>query len=148
MQNDRPGSADEIRHDLTVAMHWRGDWRFEAGREGGPTILIDGHATVGPSPTETLLSALAGCSAVDVVAILEKRRTPPTALDITIRAERSEGKPRRLVKVHLTYRITGKGIERSQAERAIELAVTKYCTVRDSMDPAMPVMWSLELVEG
>lgn len=148
MQNDRPGSADEIRHDLNLAMHWRGDLKFEAGRAGGPTIVMDGNSKDGPSPPETLLSALAGCTAIDVVLILEKRRTKPTALEVTIRAERSEGKPRRVTKVHLAYRITGTGIERAQAERAIELAVTKYCTVRDSMDPEMPVLWSLELVEG
>jgi putative redox protein len=148
MKNDRPGSADEIRHDLKLALQWRGDLKFEAGKEGAPTILMDGDSKDGPSPPETLLSALAACTAVDVVLILEKRRTKPRALEVAIRAERADGQPRRVTKVHLAYRITGTGIDRAQAERAIELAVTKYCTVRDSMDPEMPVLWSLELVEG
>ncbi len=148
MKNDRPGTTDEIRHDLTLAMHWRGDLRFEAGREGAPSILMDSNSAAAPSPPETMLSSLAACTATDVVLILEKRRTKPTALEVSIRAERAEGTPRRVTKVHLAYRITGTGIERAQAERAIELAVTKYCTVRDSMDPEMPVLWSLELVDG
>ena len=53
-----------------------------------------------------------------------------------------------MTKVHLAYRITGSAVEREHAMRAIELAVTKYCSVRDSLDPEMPVTWSLELLPG
>lgn len=148
MKNDRPGSADEIRDDLNMTMHWRGGWRFESARADGPSILMDGHSTDAPSPPEALISALAACTAIDVVAILEKRRTEPVAVEVAIRAERSDDKPRRITKVHLAYRITGSNIDRAQAERAIDLGVTKYCTVRDSLDPEMPVLWSLELAEG
>jgi len=109
---------------------------------------MDGDATTAPSPVDTLISALAGCTAVDVVDILKKRRTEPTALDMVITAQRADGTPRRLVKVHLAYRITGGGVERDHALRAIELAVTKYCSVRDSLDPELPVTWSLELLPG
>jgi putative redox protein len=49
------------------------------------------------------------------------------------------------VRIHLAYRMRGAGVERAHAERAIELAITKYCSVRDSLDPAIPVEWSLEL---
>jgi putative redox protein len=89
--------------------------------------------------------ALATCTAVDVVLILEKRRTPVRSLDMDVVAERAAEIPRRLLKVHLSYRIRGPGIERDHALNAIELAVTKYCTVRDTLDPAMPVTWSLDL---
>jgi putative redox protein len=82
---------------------------------------------------------------VDVVLILAKRRTPVTAMELKVIAERAANTPRRLVKVHLGYHITGKGIERVHAESAIEKAVVKYCTVRDSMDPELPVTWSLDL---
>jgi putative redox protein len=145
--NDRPGTADEIRADLQLDVQWRGEHRFSAGKKGAPPILIDGHAKDGPSPPEALLASLASCTAVDVVEILTKRRTPPHTLDIDVLAERATGTPRRVTKVHLGYRIVGAGIDRSQAERAIELAVTKYCTVRDSLDPALPVTWSLDLRE-
>ena len=55
---------------------WRGEHRFDTGRVGQPTARIDGSAITGQSPTDALLSALAACSAIDVVDILEKRRTP------------------------------------------------------------------------
>ena len=58
-------------------------------------------------------------------------------------AERANAVPGRLVAVDMTFTITGAGIERVHAERAIDLAVTKYCSVRDSLDPEMPVRWKL-----
>ena len=148
MKHDALGSVDAVRGDNIVTVTWHGERRFEAGRSGAPTIRMDGDATTAPSPVDTLISALAGCTAVDVVDILKKRRTEPTALDMVITAQRADGTPRRLVKVHLAYRITGGGVERDHALRAIELAVTKYCSVRDSLDPELPVTWSLELLPG
>lgn len=106
---------------------------------------MDSDSQDGPSPPETKLASLAACTATDMVMIFEKRRTKPAALEVTIRAERTESTPWRVTKVHLAYRITGGGVERVHAERAIELAVTKYCTVRDSMCPDMPVTWSGEV---
>ena len=145
MKNDRVGTPDEVRADLTVGVQWKGAWTFDAGRPNGPTIHIDGNSKEGPSPPETLLASLATCTAVDVVEMLTKRRTPPATLDVTITAERKAEVPRRVTRAHLAYKIRGAGIDHTQTMRAIELAVTRYCTVRDTMDPEMAVTWSLEL---
>ena len=145
MKYDRPGTKEEVRADLTVAAKWTGGWSFDAGRPGGPVAHIDGLSKDGPSPPETLLAALATCTAVDVVEMLTKRRTPPATLDVTTTAERKTEVPRRVTRAHLAYKITGAGIDHTQTMRAIELAVTRYCTVRDTMDPEMSITWSLEL---
>jgi putative redox protein len=143
---DRPGSPDEVRADLNVGVRWTGGIRFEAGAgTDRPLLQIDGDSKAGQSPPETLLCALATCVAVDVVLILEKRRTPVSSLEMRVIAERAAGSPRRLVKAHLAFAIRGTGIDRGEAERAVRLSVTKYCTVRDTLDPEMPVYWSLEL---
>jgi putative redox protein len=129
-----------------VVVRWDGDHRFDASRLGSKhAIRIDADATTGPGPVDTLLSALASCTAVDVVDILAKRRTPIEGMTIDVHGERANATPARLTRVVLAYRIRGAGIEREQALRAIELAVTKYCSVRDSLDPDMPVEWTLEL---
>lgn len=148
MQHDAPGAAADVRADNRIQLRWHGAHRFEGGRPGGPTAMIDADAASAPSPVDTLLLALASCTAVDVVDILKKRRTEPAGLEVDVVAERSTGTPRRLTKVHLGYRIVGGGVERGHAERAIALAVTRYCSVRDSLDPALPVTWSLSLDEG
>ncbi len=134
-----------IRPDNQVTLHWAGDHRFDAGRPGGPQVRIDASAKTGPGPVDTLLIALGSCTSVDIVDILEKRRTPITKLSIDVQGERVDAVPRRVVKAHLVYHIDGPGIERAHAERAVELAVTKYCSVRDSLDPAIPVTWSVVL---
>jgi putative redox protein len=98
---------------------------------------------------DVVLTGLASCSSIDVVGILAKRRTPVKSLEVDVVGERANDRvPRRFVRIVLTFRIAGAGIEREQAERAIELAVNKYCSVRDSLDPNIPVEWKLELRDG
>lgn len=128
-----------------VEVKWEGEQRFVAGRPGGPSVQIDSRAQTGPGPVDTLLIALGTCTAVDVVEILAKRRTPVQSMHLEVDGARADAVPKRLVGVLLTYFITGPGIERVHAERAIELAVTKYCSVRDSLDPDLPVRWKLVL---
>jgi putative redox protein len=127
-------------------VRWRGDETFEGGRPGGPATTLDGHGKAAQSPVDVVLTGLASCSSIDVVGILAKRRTPVTSLEVDVVGERANDRvPRRLVRILLTFRIAGAGIEREHAERAIDLAVNKYCSVRDSLDPNIPVEWKLEL---
>jgi putative redox protein len=136
--------SDTIPADVQVV--WAGAGTFDAGRPGGPSIHIDSSATTGPSPVDALLSALGTCAAVDVVDILAKRRTPVESLTVDVHAKRVNGTPRRLARATLNFTIVGAGIERTHAERAIDLAVNKYCSVRDSLRSDVPVDWTLTLV--
>jgi putative redox protein len=130
----------------SVVVRWDGDHRFDGSRLGSQhSIRMDADAMTGPGPVDTLLCALAACTGVDVVDILAKRRTPVEGLTIEVKGDRASAVPPRLERIHLTYRMRGVGIERVHAERAIELAVTKYCSVRDSLDAKMPVEWTLDL---
>ena len=106
---------------------------------------IDSSGKTGQSPVDTLLSALATCTASDVVDILEKRQTPIESLQIDVVGDRVDTVPRRFKHITLTFHIAGKGIEREQAERAIDLSVNKYCSVRDSLSRDIVVDWRLDL---
>lgn len=108
---------------------WVGEHKFDTGRPGGPVARIDGEAHTGQSPPDALLSALAACSGVDVVDILAKRRTPVEQLSIEVEGERRETMPRRFLRLRITYRVDGTGIEATHAERAVALAFEKYCSV-------------------
>jgi putative redox protein len=131
-----------------VTVRWDGDQRFDASRLGSNhTIRIDGNAETGPGPVDTLLSALASCAAIDAVEILAKRRTPVDGLTVEVSGERANATPAKLTRITIAFRMRGASIERVHAERAIELSVTKYCSVRDSIDPAIPVSWTLELAD-
>lgn len=138
-----PGIPVSITNRVHVT--WAGDHRFDAGRPGGIPVRIDASAKTGPGPVDILLSALGSCTAIDVVDILEKRRTPATSLRVEVEGPRADRVPKRVIGILLTFHIDGEGIERVHAERAIDLSVTKYCSVRDSLDPNMPVRWRLIL---
>jgi putative redox protein len=144
-QQQQPATAPAARPPARVHVEWAGERRFDAGRPGGPTLRLDGSAATGQSPVDAVLSALAACTGVDVVDILAKRRTPVESFGMDVTGQRWAGTPGRLTHVRLEYTITGDGIERVHAERAIELAVTKYCSVRDSLSREIGVEWTLTL---
>jgi putative redox protein len=105
---------------------------FIAGPEGRSHV-IDADSKTAPGPVEVLLEAIMTCSGVDVVDILAKRRTPVEAFRIEIAARRRAEHPRRVMALDVDYFVDGKGIDGEQAERAIELAFEKYCTVIGSL---------------
>lgn len=128
-----------------IHVDWAGSHRFDSGRPGGPVTRIDASGETGQSPVDALLTALATCTSVDVIDILAKRRTPVERYAVDSSGERFEGIPRRLIHVHMEYTIDGAGIEREHAERAIQLAITKYCSVRDSLRADVGISYALVL---
>ena len=141
-----PTSAAAPKPPSNIVAKWVGGHRFDTGRPGGPVARLEAGGETGQSPPDALLSALASCSAIDVVDILAKRRTPVSSLEVNVIGERVDTIPRRFKHITLQYRIGGEGIDRDQAERAITLAVTKYCSVRDSLREDIVIDWTLELV--
>jgi putative redox protein len=131
-----------------VAVQWKGPgtMAFEGRKaKGGPTITVDNTGKAEPGPVDTVLIALAACTSEDVLTILEKRRTPATRLSIEVEGQRANAIPARLTHVHLRYVVDGESIDRPNTLRAIELAITKYCSVRDSLEKSIEIEWSLVL---
>lgn len=105
-------------------VRWVGDSKFEALTEEGGKILF---GEKGISPMKTLLLSVAGCTAIDVVIILQKMREPLENLEVEISGERREEHPRIYTKVHIHYKIYG-NVNEEKAKRAIELSQEKYCS--------------------
>lgn len=107
--------------------------KFRAHVQGSPAIVMDAgdkaEARVGPSPFQTALLAAMGCTASDIVWILNKERVPFAKLEIEGDAERSKTEPKVLTKVHLHYKVYGDAVKESAVKRAIELSTDKYCSV-------------------
>lgn len=117
----------------TVIATWKGGRRYDIARPGGPATSIDGAGKAGTGPVDTLLGALAACSAIDVEDYLVKRRTPPEALTVTVTAERRAEHPRRVMSATLTFAIDGPGVDALHAARAVELSLGSYCSVSASL---------------
>ncbi len=139
-----PTRAETISHP-PMQVRWLADLQFEAARAGQPPIRIDGDAQAAPGPFDTFLAAIATCASVDVVTILGKQRTPPQSLEVRVEAQRVAGTPRRLASAVLHFKIHARGAALPQVERAVDLSINKYCSVRSSIAGEVPVTWKVEL---
>jgi putative redox protein len=93
----------------------------------------------------TLLLAVAGCSAADVVVILEKMRVGLTHLAIEVEGVRRETDPRRYDALHIRYTMQGEALDAAKAERAVDLSIEKYCSVLHSLAPDIAISFDVEL---
>ena len=83
-----------------------------------------------------------------MIDILAKQRTPLESLEIDVVGERVATIPRRYRHITMNFRMSGKGIEKEKALRAIELSANKYCSVRETLRPDLQIDWTVELVSG
>lgn len=133
---------------MIASSEWKEGMLFEGRSESGHAIIFDAtpeHAT-GPSPMEAVLAALCGCTSVDVVSILEKKREPITGLTVSATAEQAPAAPRVFTRIHLTYRIRGK-VSQKAAEDAVALSKGKYCSVSLMLEKAVEIGYSIEYAE-
>ena len=93
----------------------------------------DEENATGLKPSELLLLALGGCTAVDVVTIMRKKRQAMTGLEINVRGEQDENPPWTFRHIHLEYVVRGKGLSEKGLAQAIELSEEKYCSVKNSL---------------
>jgi putative redox protein len=122
---------------------------FEASAAGGGSLIIDGAPDIGGEgrgmrPMEVLLSALASCSAMDVLHILRKQRQPIEHLEIAIEGERADAVPSPYTTIELVFTARG-AIDDHKLQRAVGLAVEKYCSVSASLNPEIKVTWRAQL---
>ena len=110
------------------------DGRAFVGESGsGHAVVMDGAPeaggrNIGVRPMEMLLLGLGGCTAFDVVMILERMREKVTALDVALEAERAAEDPKVFTHVKLIYKVTGRGLKQASVERAVNLSAEKYCS--------------------
>lgn len=89
-----------------------------------------GGADDGFRPLELMLVSLAGCTGMDVISILQKKRQEVTAFQVSVRAERAEAHPRVFTSIMVEYYFQGHNLDAAAVERAVELSETKYCAAR------------------
>ena len=119
--------ADQWRE---IEAEWQGGGTFIGRNAAGGTVQMGKlDERPGVSPMELLLVGLAGCTGVDIVDILEKKRQPMKALKVKVSGKRSEDHPKIYKEIEVSYLIWGEGIDPKAVERAIQLSEEKYCSV-------------------
>ncbi|MFL6628850.1 MAG: OsmC family protein [Burkholderiaceae bacterium] len=126
---------------------------FTAETGSGHLLTMDGAPDGGgrnlaPRPMETLLAGAGGCTAYDVVLILQRGRHAVTGCQVKATAERAEQDPKVFTKLHLHFTVTGRGVPAAVVERAIALSHEKYCSATVMLGKTAEVTTSFDVVEG
>lgn len=130
------------------------DGRAFVGESGsGHAVVMDGAPeaggrNIGVRPMEMLLLGLGGCSAFDVVMILERMREKVTGLDVALEAERAAEDPKVFTRVTLVYKVTGHGLKPANVERAVALSAEKYCSASAMFEKTAKIDHRIEIVEA
>jgi len=126
-----------------------GDEFFIATPPSGHAYLLDvkGDRHAAPNPVEMLLVAVAGCTAADVVSILEKKRQDVTDYRVEVTGTRAEEHPRKFLTFHLHHIVRGHQVSEKAVADAIELSDTKYCSVAATVRPTATITTSFEVID-
>jgi putative redox protein len=132
------GQADSTaslgRKKMEAIARWGEGLQFTSKLMASQSIVMDasteeGGDDKGPRPVELILVALAGCTGMDVLAILKKKRQEITDFQVKVDGERRGDHPKVFEKVHVTYEVTGKNIPLEAVQQAVHLSEKKYCSV-------------------
>ena len=132
---------------------WIENTRFMGESGSGHAVVMEGlpaegQASVGIRPMEMLLLGLGGCTAIDVVMILQKAREAVTDCVVEIEGERAETVPKIFTKIHVHFVITGRNLKESAVERAVKLSAEKYCSASAMLEKAAEITHDYEIVEA
>jgi len=131
----------------STKVQWIGGKKFVGTDSTNHSVVLSTpDEGVGMKPSELLLVALASCTAVDVVEILTKKRIPLENLEISAEAEQEKDPPWTFRKIHLNYRLKGKGLTDQDVNQAISLSEEKYCSVASTVRGAAEITTLFEIL--
>ena len=135
----------------TISTKLLSDLAFEAEVDGHKvymdTSLEHGGKNTGPRPKPLMMVALAGCTGMDVAAILKKMKVELEELSVDVEGDVSEDHPKRFLGMKVIYRVKGKDIMREKIEKAVNLSNTRYCGVSANYSKAFPITYEIIIEE-
>jgi putative redox protein len=130
---------------IQMKLNWTDSMQFVARSENGPAIVIDSKdGGSGPTPMELLLAGIAGCTGIDIVLILQKKRLELNKLEINISGKQAGKYPKRFTDIHIEYFLAGKNIPYKAVEQAIKLSEEKYCSALASFNAKFSHSYRIE----
>lgn len=127
--------------------------QFVAQAESGPAIVMDGDekfggGNTGPRPMELLLMGIGGCSGMDVVSILRKKKENLTGLELHVSGTKSKDYPQKFTDIDIEFVLKGKNLSEDAVKRAIELSMDKYCSVKATLEGSAKITYRYKIMEG
>ena len=139
---------------MECTVRWAGPsgMTFLAETGSGHIATMDGAPEGGgrnlaPRPMELVLAGTGGCTAYDVVLILQRSRQEVEGCDVTLKADRAETEPKVFTKVHFHFTVRGRNLKANVVERAIKLSHEKYCSASIMLEKTAEISHSFEIVD-
>jgi putative redox protein len=139
---------------MNVKITWGGDAKFVGTSGSGHEITMDGppdHGgkNLGPRPMEMLLLGLGGCTSFDVMSILKKTRQDVVDCVAELSAERADAVPAVFTKIHVHFKVTGRGLKEAHVKRAVQLSAEQYCSASIMLEKGgVEVTHDYEIIEA
>lgn len=138
---------------MRVAVKWLDHMSFVGETGSGHCVVMDGAPEFGgrdlaPRPMEMLLLGLGGCTAFDVVMILQKARQSVTDCQVEVEAERAATDPKVFTRIHVHYIVAGRGVQERHVERAVKLSAEKYCSASVILGATAEITHDFEIREA
>ncbi len=120
---------------INAQLNWTDGMQFVARAGNGPAVVLDSSdGGSGPSPMELVLIGVAGCTAIDVIMIMQKKRADIIDFKVNISGERADEHPKRYTNIHIEYVLYGRNLKPNAVEQAIQLSEEKYCSASASLN--------------
>jgi putative redox protein len=132
---------------------WKGNMAFTGTSDAGYSIPLDTSKAMGGSdnaiqPLQLFAIGLVGCTAMDVISILQKKRQQITDFEVSAQIERAEEHPKVFTKILLEYKITGKNLDKKAVDRAVELSETRYCAAKAMLEKTAEIETVITMIEA
>ena len=136
---------------MDVILNWRGRMLFEGVGGSGFVQKLDTDSSVGGDdsgarPMEFIALGLAGCTAMDVISILQKKKQPVSDFKVQLHAERADEHPKVFTEAVIEYLVTGRDVDEAALLRAIELSAEKYCPAQAMLSKAFPIRMTYKIL--
>jgi putative redox protein len=137
---------------LSAQITYVEDLQFIGIPSSGHAVVMDGGESSGgrnsgASPSELLLLGLGGCSGMDVISILKKKRQAVSGFSISVRGKSAEEYPKKFTDIEIVFSVKGKNISEEAVKKAIDLSMNKYCSVKATLEGSAKISYSYEIVQ-
>ncbi len=126
--------------------------QFVGEADSGHAIVMDGTPEVGGKntglrPMELLLVGIGGCSGMDVISILKKKKQDVTGFEINVNGQKAETYPKKFTEIDMEFVIKGKNISEEAVKRAVQISMDKYCSVKASLEGSADIKFVYKIIE-
>jgi putative redox protein len=126
--------------------------QFIASADSGHAVVMDaginsGGGNTGSRPMELLLMGIGGCSGMDIISILNKKKQNVTGLEANVSGVMADDYPHKYTRISIEYVVRGIGISEEAVKRAVQLSMDKYCSVKATLEGSAEVLFSYKIVE-